>query len=142
MAKRRYTQEMRKAQAEGHTIVVASTIMHYPGPGTRTHEWPVVYRPRYTTDAHPWLALMQDGTAPSEEEGYTLRYSGREVTLESRYIVDKIDEDYFQVLDLVTDLPCGTFNGVVIGQTAYRRADLYALNLNRENRREITGYPV
>lgn len=131
--KRKYTQELRQAQAKGYTIVVSSGVMRHPL--TKSGEWPVVYRPRHTTDAHPWLAVKHDGTA-NEELG--IRYSGRECTVESRYLVDKIDEGYFQVLDLASDTQSGTFNG----DMAYRKAELYALELNRTHRREVTGYSI
>lgn len=129
MAQRRYTKELLKAQDQGRVIVVASCMIDQ---ATRTGEVHVRYAPRYTTDAHPWIETHASGDG-------AMRYSGREVTLEARYLVEQIDEGYFQVIDVQDGTVHGTFDGVVIGQTAYRRADLHALNLNREDRRAVMG---
>jgi hypothetical protein len=127
--KRRFTQELLKARAHGRQIVVSSGVMYYPH--SKTHEWPVVYRPRYTTDAQPWLALLNDGSIP--EDGKGMRYSGRECTVESRWVANKVGAGQFIVRDLQLDMDEVEF----VGENAYRKADLYALSRNRDDRERI-----
>lgn len=133
--KRRFTQELLRARAHGRQIVVSSGVMYYPH--SKTHEWPVVYRPRYTTDAQPWLALLNDGSIP--EDGKGMRYSGRECTVESRYVavqegaIGRIGRSQWKVRDLYLDVDCTMF----VGEGAYRKADLYVLSMNRDDRERI-----
>jgi hypothetical protein len=136
MPKRRYTKELLKAQAEGRTIVTASGVMYYPG--SPSHEWPVVYRPRYTTDSRPWLAVMHDGSLPADGSG--IRYSGRECTVESRFVIVPQKPGCFLVRDLVHDSDATVFVGDGVS-SAYRKAELYIINLNRNDRRPLMGLP-
>lgn len=137
MARRQYTKELRKAQEQGRQIVVSSGVMYYER--SASHEWPVVYRPRHLTDAHPWLALLPDGREPSEEE-YALRYSGRECTVESRFVIDKLGEGSYTVRDLIAGMVDATFLGA--NASAYRKAELYSIERTREDRRKVIGHSI
>lgn len=128
--RRRYTQEMLKAQAQGRQIVAATSMID---PNTRTRQIHVRYAPRYLTDPRPWIETYASGDG-------IIRYCGGEVTLEARYLVDKIDHDYFQVFDIEDGTVHGVFSGTEDGESSYRRADLCALYLNREDRREVIGH--
>ena len=125
--RREYTKELRKALAAGYSIVVASN-MYYPGPDSQTHEWPVVYKPRNAKDNRPWLALMANGDIPADGTG--MRYSGRECTVESRYVIKTQGRDHHIVRDLKGEAEERVFTGGM----AYREAELYALSGNRKNR--------
>jgi hypothetical protein len=137
MARRQYTKELLKAEAEDRQIVVSSGVMYYER--SASHEWPVVYRPRHLTDARPWLALSSDGSEPSEE-GYALRYSGRECTVESRFVIDKVGDGSYTVRDLIAGMVDATFLGA--NASAYRKAELYSLERNREDRRKLIGHSI
>lgn len=132
-SRRRYTQELLKARDEHGRTIVASTL-DYPGP-SRTKEWPVVYRPRNSSDPRPWLELLADGTEPKSDED--MRWTGRGCTIESRYRVHRLSLHRYQVQDVVEDKVVGNF----AGDAAWRLAAETARDLVRADRAEVLGRP-
>lgn len=120
--KRQYTQELLKAQAKGCQIVSAFSAIY---PLTRTGEWPVVYRPRHKTDAHPWLEMLADGSEPPAGKG--IRYSGRQCTVESRYLVERITGRRFMIQDLFEVFEHSSYQ-------TYAEAASHAREFNRRDR--------
>lgn len=123
--KRKYTKELLKAQAKGRQIVIASNLHD---PNTRTGQVHVRYAPRYATDARPWVETYRSGDG-------VVRLSGRECTVEARYIIDTVEVGYHQVIDLHTDEVKGVFNH----RASYREASMRANELNRQDRCEVMG---
>lgn len=66
-----WTQKLRKAQAESNAKVVASAGLY--------RDEPVVYKPRYDYDRHPWiLARMANKADLDANQQRVVRFSGRE----------------------------------------------------------------
>lgn len=125
MARRQYTQELLKAQANGYVIVAATGVIDS---STRTRQIHVKYAPRHKTDAHPWVEVW-DGKV--RDETYAIRYSGRECTVENRYVVEQTLDGY-AVMDVIAGAEFTPFKG----HNAYQKADRYAWEANRRHKRK------
>lgn len=65
-----WTGKLRKAQRERNARIIASVGI-YRGE-------PVVYKPRYDYDRHPWVVARLADKELSREQQRVVRYSGRE----------------------------------------------------------------
>lgn len=129
--KRRYTQELLKAQERGYVVVIAFNIHH---PDTRSHQVHVKYAPRHKTDAHPWVEDW-GGKAPGD---CAIRYSGRECTIENRYIVAETLDGHV-VMDVIAGAETTPFKG----HNSYQKASRYAYEANRRHiRKAIFGIEI
>lgn len=129
--KRKYTQELLKAQAQGHKIVVACGIVD---PETPTRQVHVVYLPRHKTDAHPWIEVWGSG----EVSEYAIRYSGRECTVANRYVVEETLDGHV-VMDVIAGAEFTPFRG----EKSFQKADNYAWEANRRHiRKAIHGVEI
>lgn len=129
-SKRRYTQELLKAQEQGYNVVIAFNIHE---PSTRTHQVHVRYVPRHKTDAHPWIEVWN-----GQETEHGIRYSGRECTIENRYVVEKTLDGH-AVMDVIAGAEFTPFRG----EKSYQKADRYAWEANRRHiRKAIFGIEI
>lgn len=129
---RRYTQELRKAQAKGYVVVAA---FDFYSPDTRSYQVHVQYAPRYATDAQPWVEV-RDGKA-FDGEG-AIRYSGRECTIENRYVVESTLSGHV-VMDVIAGAETTPFGGA----DSYQKAKSYAREANRRHiRKALFGVEI
>lgn len=123
--KRRYTKELLKAQGQGYNVVIAFNVHE---PSTRTHQVHVRYAPRHKTDAHPWIEVWNGKV---RDEDAAIRYSGRECTIENRYVVVETLDGH-AVMDVIAGAETTPFRGV----NTFQKAERYAWEANRRHIRK------